>query len=221
MVVDSSAAVPATTRLTATNRGAAPARPAPMNRGAAPTRPAPTNRGPAAVADAFVAIAHRIVWCTLATVDRRGRPRSRVVHPIWQRAGDGLVGWLVTRPTPLKLAHLAHGPYVSCSYWDSRHDVAVAECRAAWVPDVGTRARAWELFRAAAPPLGYDPATMFPEGPGGDGAAVLRLDPWRLRAADVETLAAGRPARVWRSAGGLAVEGDAGDDERDPGDLDR
>ena len=30
---------------------------------------------------AFVALAHRIVWCTLATVDARGRPRSRVVTP--------------------------------------------------------------------------------------------------------------------------------------------
>jgi len=180
-----------------------------------------TSRGatpiPAEVADAFVAIAHRIVWCTLATVDRRGRPRSRIVHPIWERAGDGLVGWLVTRPTPLKRAHLAHSPYVSCSYWDATHDVAVAECRAAWAPD---GARAWELFRAAAPPLGYDPATIFPEGPAADGVAVLRLDPWRLRAADVETLAAAKPALVWRSAGGLAVQGDAGDDEGDPGDLD-
>jgi hypothetical protein len=37
---------------------------------------------PSAVTDAFVAIAHRIVWCTLATVDRVGRPRSRVVPPI-------------------------------------------------------------------------------------------------------------------------------------------
>jgi hypothetical protein len=165
-------------------------------------------------AEAFVAIAHRIVWCTLATVDRRGRPRSRVVHPIWERTGDGLVGWLVTRPTPLKLANLDHSPYVSCSYWDARHDVAVAECRAAWAPDAS---HAWELFRAAPPPLGYDPATIFPEG---TGAALLRLDPWRLRAADVETLTAGKPALVWRSAGGLAVEADADDDERDSGDLD-
>jgi hypothetical protein len=181
---------------------------------------APTSHGPsgaaipADVADAFVAIAHRIVWCTLATVDRRGRPRSRLVHPIWERADDGLVGWLVTRPTPLKLAHLRHSPYVSCSYWDARHDVAVAECRAAWAPDAATHV--WELYRAAPPPLGYDPATMF----SNDDVTVLRLDPWRLRAADAQTLAAGEPALVWRSAGGLAVEGDAGDDERNPGDLD-
>jgi hypothetical protein len=180
-----------------------------------------STAAPTTVPDAFVAIAHRIVWCTLATVDRLGRPRSRVVHPIWERAGDGLVGWLVTRPTPLKLAHLRHSPFVSCSYWDSTHDVAVAECHAAWVHDVAARERAWELFRTAPPPLGYDPASIFPEGPAGPGTALLRLDPWRLRAADVETLAAAKPALVWRSAGGLAMQRDAGDDERDPADLDR
>ena len=143
--------------------------------------------------EAFSAIAHRIVWCTLATVDRRGRPRSRIVHPIWEPEGDGLVGWVVTRPTALKRAHLEFSPYVSCSYWDQAHDVATADCRAAWAEPE----RAWELFRAAPPPLGYEPLTIFPEGPGADGAAVLRLEPWRIRAADAASLAAGRSALVW------------------------
>jgi hypothetical protein len=30
----------------------------------------------------FLRITADIVWCTLTTVDRKGRPRSRVVHPI-------------------------------------------------------------------------------------------------------------------------------------------
>ncbi|MDT7578039.1 MAG: hypothetical protein QOH17_4372, partial [Pseudonocardiales bacterium] len=37
----------------------------------------------------FVEIAHRIVWCTLATVDGPDRPRSRLVHPVWQIGADG------------------------------------------------------------------------------------------------------------------------------------
>jgi hypothetical protein len=151
----------------------------------------------AAVADAFVAIAHRVVWCSLATVDRRGRPRSRVVHPIWERTGDGLVGWLTSRPTPLRRAHLAATPFVSCSYWDPTHDVAVAECAAAWVEDPEAKAHAWEVFRSAPPPTGYDPATIWPAGPDDPGAAVIRLDPWRLKAADAATLAAGGEAAVW------------------------
>jgi hypothetical protein len=153
---------------------------------------------PLSVTDTFVAIAHRIVWCTLATVDRAGRPRSRVVHPIWEPSDDGLVGWLTSRPTPLRRAHLAANPYVSCSYWDPAHDVAVAECRAAWVSDPAAREHAWGCFRAATPPLGHDPGTIWPAGLGDPDAGVIRLDPWRLRAAAAATLARGEPAHVWR-----------------------
>jgi hypothetical protein len=31
------------------------------------------------------------------------------------------------------------------------------------------------------------------------GAAVIRLDPWRLKAADAKTLAAGGEPQVWRA----------------------
>ena len=52
----------------------------------------------AATAPAFVAMAHRIVWCNVATVDAKGRPRSRVLDPIWQwedllRNGPAPVGY--------------------------------------------------------------------------------------------------------------------------------
>ena len=36
------------------------------------------------VAPAFVEMAHRIVWCSAATVDTRGRPRSRIASAILQ-----------------------------------------------------------------------------------------------------------------------------------------
>jgi hypothetical protein len=53
------------------------------------------------VAPAFVEMAHRIVWCSAATVDVKGRPRSRILHPFWQWDGARLVGWIGTSPTPL------------------------------------------------------------------------------------------------------------------------
>jgi hypothetical protein len=34
--------------------------------------------------ETFLATARRIVYATLATVDPRGRPRSRIVHPVWE-----------------------------------------------------------------------------------------------------------------------------------------
>ena len=42
--------------------------------------------------DKFKAITQRIVWCTVTTVDRQGRPRSRLLHPVW----DGTTGWIAT-----------------------------------------------------------------------------------------------------------------------------
>ena len=157
---------------------------------------------PDEVAEAFVAIAHRVVWATVATVDRRGRPRSRVMHPLWERTGAGLTGWVTSRPTPLKVAHLARMPYLSCAYWDPQHDVAVADCRAGWVADAGERARVWELFRAAPPPLGHDPAAIWPDGPSTPDAGVLRLDPWRVRAATAGAIAAGGAIPAWRWTNG-------------------
>ncbi|MEZ4867225.1 MAG: pyridoxamine 5'-phosphate oxidase family protein [Caldilineaceae bacterium] len=134
------------------------------------------------VAPAFVAMAHRIVWCTVASVDRQGRPRSRILHPIWQWDGSALVGWIATGATPIKRAHLQASPYLSLNYWTPTHDTCVAECRAAWTLDDETRTMVWNLFATGPEPVGYNPAIV----PGWDSPtapafAVLRLEPWRLR----------------------------------------
>jgi hypothetical protein len=148
------------------------------------------------VQDEFIGIAHRIVWCGVATVDRRGRPRSRILHPYWERTADGLRGWVVTRRSPLKVAHLERTPYLTCTYWDATHDVAIADCHASWEDDAGEHARVWALYAAAPEPLGYDFHAIWPDGPGADGAALLRLEPWRLHVADAMTVAS---PRVWRA----------------------
>jgi Pyridoxamine 5'-phosphate oxidase len=151
------------------------------------------------LAEQFVAIAHRVVWCTVATVDRHGRPRSRLMHPVWEPAGDGGIRALVTtRPTPLKRAHLAHSPFVSCSYWDPQHDAAVAECHARWlepreIPD------AWERVKGAPPPVGHDPAAIWPDGPDNPDCAFLELTPWRLAVRTAASLYAGEPPLTWRA----------------------
>ncbi|RZQ62435.1 pyridoxamine 5'-phosphate oxidase family protein [Amycolatopsis suaedae] len=140
----------------------------------------------------FVRVAHRIVWCTLATVDRRGRPRSRVVHPYWEVSGDEVVGWVFTRPTPLKVAHLDHSPFASCSYWDPGHETAVAECAATFAGDEGSRRRVWDLFETAAPPLGFDPRMLGSADHRDERITVLALRPWRLKVGE----------RAWRRSAG-------------------
>jgi hypothetical protein len=136
------------------------------------------------VAAAFIDMAHRIVWATVATVDASGRPRSRIMHPLWALGDDGaLTGVIATGPTPAKVAHLAHSPYVSVMYWSPDHDHCTAECATTWVDDVEERVDIWERFKSAPAPVGYDPAIVPPwkDGPRSPAFAALRLDPWRLR----------------------------------------
>lgn len=128
----------------------------------------------------FVGIAHTLVYCSVATVDRAGRPRSRVMHPIWEWDGRRLTGWLTSTPSP-KLAHLTATPYVSCAYHDGWADAVVADSRVERVTDDAVRGRVWDLIRAAEPPLGYDPGGIgVPgwDGPTAPGFVVARMDPW-------------------------------------------
>lgn len=137
----------------------------------------------ATTAPAFVEMAHRTAWASVATVDRHGRPRSRILHPLWQWDGRALTGWIATGPTPAKRAHLAHSPFVSVSYWRPEHDTCTAECAASWVTDDDTRTWLWEAFKSAPAPVGYDPAIVpaWSDGPLSPAFAALRLEPWHLR----------------------------------------
>ncbi|MEM6707222.1 MAG: pyridoxamine 5'-phosphate oxidase family protein [Pseudomonadota bacterium] len=151
------------------------------------------------IAPRFVAMAHEIVWCTVATVDARGRPRSRVLHPIWEWDGDTLTGWIATARTPTKDAHLDTSPYLSCNYWTPSQDTCVAECSAEWVENLAARRRIWDLFVHGEAPVGYDPAII----PGWDNAESptfnpLKLTPWRLRVMPGESLMNGSyAASTW------------------------
>ncbi len=127
-------------------------------------------------------MAHQIVWCSAATVDPRGRPRSRILHPIWQWDGTSLLGWVATTPTPLKRAHLQASPFMSINYWAPSQDSCLAECRAELVFDHAIREMVWNLFLEAAPPVGYDPAIIPTwKSPTSEAFVALRLQPWRVR----------------------------------------
>jgi hypothetical protein len=133
-------------------------------------------------APAFVEMAHRIVWASAATVDARGRPRTRILHPVWQWDGTRLVGWIGTSPTPVKRAHLAAHPFMSLNYWSPAQDTCVAECRAELLLDDETRTAVWNLFLNTPEPVGYNPRIVpVWESPTCAAFAAIRLDPWRLR----------------------------------------
>ena len=133
-------------------------------------------------AHAFVEMAHRIVWCTAASVDRRGRPRARILHPIWEWRDGALKGWIATSPTPTKRSHLAASPNLSLTYWEPGQDTCTAECRARFRFDDDTRVAVWNRFARAPAPVGYDPA-IIPgwTSPTCDDFAAIELDPWLLR----------------------------------------
>lgn len=133
-------------------------------------------------APAFIAMAHQIVWGTVATVDSKGRPRSRILHPIWHWDGEKLTGWIATSPTSIKRAHLQANPYMSVNYWTTSHDTCVADCRAALLFDDETRTMVWNLFLNGPAPVGYNPAIVPAwTSPTADAFAVIRLEPWHLR----------------------------------------
>lgn len=149
------------------------------------------------IAPAFIDMAHAIVWASVATVDRNGRPRTRILHPIWEWDGTDLVGWIATVPTPLKHAHLHAHPEVSVSYWTTTQDTCSAECTAQLYVDDDTREAVWNKFANAPEPVGYDPRTipMWADGPTSDQFAAIRLHPYRLRvmAGTVMTKGEGAP----------------------------
>jgi general stress protein 26 len=141
----------------------------------------------------FRARVERIVWCTVTTVNRQGRPRSRLLHPLW----EGSTGWILTGRHTLKAKHLAKNPWVSLTYWDQQQEQVHAECRAEWEERLPEKKRVWDFFKERPAPLGYDPALFWPAGPEDPGYGVLRLVPWRIELWSLTDLMSGKPPRAW------------------------
>ena len=136
----------------------------------------------AAVAPAFVDMAHRIVWCTTATVSPEGAPKTRVLHPLWEWDGTTLTGWVLTSPNSPKARHLDTNPLVSLTYWDATHDTCSADCDTAWELSPEERRAGWDRFLHGPRPVAYDPS-IIPQWtePDAPEFGVLRLEPTWLR----------------------------------------
>jgi hypothetical protein len=108
----------------------------------------------------FITRVHTMVWCSAATIDTKDRPRSRILHPIW----EGSTGWVGSRPNSLKAKHLARNPLISLAYVAEVARPVYADCAAHWEQDLSVKQHVWELFKSAPPPLGFDYGTVF-KGP--------------------------------------------------------
>ena len=141
----------------------------------------------------------RIVWCTVATVDRQNRPRTRILHPIWDVVGGKPIGYIATGRHSHKEKHVAGNPYVSLSYWDQVHEQIYIDAQADWADSREDRQRVWDMFKNAPPPLGYDPAMIWANGPLADDFGVLRLAPHRIEMFSIGDLMQRKPPQVWRA----------------------
>ena len=144
----------------------------------------------AEIADEFLARVNKAVWCNVATIDGKDRPRSRILHPIWQ----GEVGWITTRRGTPKEQHLQAHPFVSLAYIADVVKPVYADCQATWIEDLTVKQHIWQLLQETPPPLGFDPAPIYgtvdnPQfGP-------LKLTPWRIEVTSVATVPPER--KIW------------------------
>ncbi len=153
------------------------------------------------VAPAFRDMAHGIVWTTVATVATNGRPRTRILHPLWEWDGTDLVGWNLTSPLSPKRADLDAVPQVSLTYWVPEQDTCTAEADVTWVLDDAGRREAWERFVSGPEPVGYDPR-IIPvwTAPDVEAFGALRLEPTSLRVMPGSVLLTGQgEVLTWRA----------------------
>jgi hypothetical protein len=127
-------------------------------------------------------------------MDRQGRPRTRVLHPIW----EGVTGWIATGRHSFKERHLAENPFVSLSYWDAEQKQVYADCKTEWADSMEDKRRIWELYKSTPPPLGYDPGMIWQGGADDPGYGLLKLTPWRIEVSSIYDMVAGKPPLVWR-----------------------
>jgi general stress protein 26 len=139
----------------------------------------------------FIERVHKMVWCSVATLDTQDRPRSRIMHTMWESS----TGWAVSRRHVLKAKHVAHSPFVSLAYISDLTRPVYADCTAQWEDEAAEKSRVWNLFAEAQPPLGFDPASIFKSVDNPD-YGLLRFTPWRIELADISG-GLNQP-KVWR-----------------------
>jgi uncharacterized pyridoxamine 5'-phosphate oxidase family protein len=149
------------------------------------------------IEDEFIRRVHSMVWCSVATVDGRQRPRSRLLHTIW----EGMTGWICTHRNSFKSRHLAQNPYVSLAYITDIHKPVYVDCKAAWMDNLDQKRRVWNLFKNTPEPLGFDPAIDF-VNPEHANFGLLKLAPWRIALVSFPAPSHAEGQKIWRRPDG-------------------
>ncbi|MFC7447569.1 pyridoxamine 5'-phosphate oxidase family protein [Rhodococcus daqingensis] len=135
----------------------------------------------ATLEEEFNAFVGSIVYATMVTVDRKGRPRTRVLIPVWEVVDGRPLGWLATYKTPVKSAHLSANPHTNFSYWAPGNYSVAVDTVAEWIDDRATTRHVWDLYRQTSPRgAGYDLGNFW-RSPDDPTLHILRLDPWRIQ----------------------------------------
>lgn len=134
-----------------------------------------------------------MVWANAATVDTCGRPRSRILHPIW----EGSTGWIATGRETLKARHLEKNPYLSLAYIAAVMNPVYVDCRAGWEDDPDERRRVWAFMKSQPEPYGFDPAHDFAT-PDNPAFGLLKLTPWRIDLVTFPAPSFEEGTRVWQ-----------------------
>jgi len=117
------------------------------------------------------------------------------MHPVWGWEGDAPTALVTARTTPLKLRHLAANPRVACLYWDPAHDTVAIDATTDWL-DLDDRRAAWDELKSIPPPVGFDPAMVWPDGPTAPDCGILRFTAHRVIATP-----AAQPGLRWQRDG--------------------
>lgn len=140
----------------------------------------------------FMTRVHQMIWCNVATVDSHNRPRSRILHPMW----EGSTGWVCTHVNSFKSKHLVRNPFVSLAYITNVMQPVYVDCKVEWVSDLNEKRRIWNVFKGTPEPLGFDPAQDFIT-PEHENFGLLKLIPWRIDLVTFPAPSFEEGTRVW------------------------
>ncbi len=142
------------------------------------------------IIEEFSCRVEKMIWCNVATIDHKQRPRSRIMHPVWEDS----IGWMTSRRHAYKAKHLAKNPFVSLAYVADVAKPLYIDCIAQWEDNVEEKLRVWEFIMSKPEPYGFDPGSIF-QSKDDPNYGLLQLTPIRIELVNLP-----EPSTIWRNS---------------------